>query len=1011
MLELVRTLLINPVHKSRLSDLEVGPELDLTYTWSIEEAAARLGEQAFDVVVLDLSATGEDAWQYMANLLAVATAPVVLMALPEQAELACWCIEQGADDWLTKMSSPEILRAANRALARRQRAELQAPHLSAGTPTELAEEAWLKTGATRLHSVIRGEHEVDELCNNTLAFLCDYTEVEGGRLYLSDGQDTLRLIAGINTDVTAESADPIPLGASRMGNAARSAHSMIFREPHPDVVLLTRNFLVVPCIYDNGTLIGVIDLESGDTIREQDRRFLEEVAVAIAVSLRAALQRVEMGEVLRASQELVEELESQQVELRLANDDLEEQAKRLGNSEECLQDLNHELANKNRAIEQARLSLERKVGQLETANRYKSEFLANVSHELRTPLNSILILSKLLADNEHGHLDKEELKSAEVIRSSGSDLLGLIDETLDLSRIEAGSTELLLEDVRIADVMNDLKAMFAPVADTRQLGFTPQIRDETPECIHTDGQKLRQILRSLLASAFKVTESGGVRISIGPAGEGGLRVDVSDSGIPADQHAAIFDPFGQTDGSATRRLSGTGLGLAISQGLATLLGGSIELQSAGGEGSTFSLILPRQPRLLGDVEPEGGLVLVDVGELDVLSDDHAQVLATDRLAVIISSDAEFAVRLRDMANHHAFKAVLCTDLEDGIEQVCAHQQVDLVLVDEVLDDGVPGSAIDAFRVHAGTCTVPVVGVGAEDVQLDARRAGAIGYFADTADSDSLEIAFGGVAQLCSIVTRRVLVLEKGRFVRNNIAQYIGKQGIELEAVNRTDVAEAYLAAEFFHCMIMHVDLGRGDWLHVRRAVARHSPLLPVVVYTGRQLTDVEERRLEAFSAGAVVTCARTPSQLLSELMRFVHYRAPHLLSSTEPENVFLGKKILVVDDDMRNTFALARILQDQGVKVIMAENGLKAIEQLESQPDTDLVLMDVMMPVMDGYEAMQRIRGRAEFADLPILAVTARAMPSDREKCINAGANDYLAKPLSVDKLLAMLERWLQAGY
>jgi signal transduction histidine kinase/DNA-binding response OmpR family regulator len=810
MLESVRTLLINPVHKSRLADLEVGPELDLTYTWSIEEAAARLGQQAFDIIVLDLSATCEDAGQYMANLLAISTEPVVLMALPEQAELACWAIEQGVDDWLTKMSTDEIVRAANRAIARRQRAELQAPHPEAGAPPELEEEAWLKTGETRLHNVMRGEHGVSELCNNILAFLCDYTEVEGARLYLTEGKDSLRLVAGVNTEVTEESSEPVALGASRMGNAARSGHSMVFREPHPDIVLLTRNFLVVPCIYDNDQLIGVIDLESRDSIRSQDRRFLEEISVPIAVSLHAARHRVEMELLLNAAQNLAKELQMQQIDLRFANADLEDQANRLGRSEECLQQLNHELERKNQAVEDARFSLERKAEQLAAANRYNAEFLANASHELRTPLNSILILSKLLAENEQRHLDEEEAKSAEVIHRSGSDLLRLIEEIHDLSIIETGDTELLIGEVRIEDLLNDLDAMFAPIAKARELSFTTEVDDDSPQVIQTDGQKLRQILNNLLTNAFKFTQAGGVSIQIGIADSAGLRVAVTGSGIgmPADQQAIILDPFRQADGSATQAGGGTGLGLAVSCALATLLGGNIERQSTEGEGTTYSLLLPPEPPPVEELPGNDDSPIVDLVAKDILFDDREHLEFTDRLAVIISPDAEFAIRLRDMAHLHTFKAVLCPDLEDGIEQVGAHQQVDVALVDVALDERGAGSAITALREHPDTCTVPVVGIGAEDGQLDARRAGAIGYFADTADSKSLDIAFGGVAQLCGMEARRVLVLEKGRFVRNNIAQYVGKHGVGMEAVSSADVAEAYLAAEFFHCMVMHEDIER-----------------------------------------------------------------------------------------------------------------------------------------------------------------------------------------------------------
>jgi signal transduction histidine kinase/DNA-binding response OmpR family regulator len=1003
MLESVRTLLINPVHKSRLADLEVGPELDLTYTWSIEEAAVRLGEMAFDVVVLDLSATGDDAWQYMANLLAVATAPVILMALPSQAELACWALEQGADDWLTRMSAEEILRAANRARARRRFMERQPSHLDVSPATELEEEAWLKTGEARLHNVMRGEHDVGELCSNILSFLCDYTEVEGGRLYLTEGKDQLRLIAGINTEVTSDSIEPIPLGASRMGNAARSAHSMVFREPHPDIVLLTRHYLVVPCIYDNEQLIGVIDLESGNDIRPEDRRFLDEVSVPIAVSLHAARHRAEMEQLLNASQTLAKELQMQQIELRFANADLEDQAQQLRSSELRLQQLNNELASKNRDIE-------RKAEQLEAANRYKSEFLANVSHELRTPLNSILILSKLLLENEHEHLDEDEAKSAEVIHSSGSDLLRLIDEILDLSKIEAGRTELLIGDISLSTIVKDLDAMFAPVAKERELEFSASIADDTPAQLQSDGQKLRQILNNLLANAFKFTETGSVSLDLAPANSAEIVFTVSDTGIgiPPEKQEMIFDAFRQADGSATRKFGGTGLGLAISRGLASLLGGRIELESSEGGGSSFSLFLPTgaPPEPIPDDDEDAPLV--EVVEQAPLLDDREDIRLSDCLAVIISPDPEFASRLQDMAHQHAFKTVVCSDLDDGIEQIGANHQVDIVLVDEALDDGAPGGAVDALRCHPSSTSVPVVGIGREDGQLDARRAGAIGYFADTAAPESLSIAFGGVTQLCSMPTRRVLVLEKGRFVRNNIAQYVSNHGVDLEVISRAEVAEAYLAAEFFHCMIMHVDIDRGAWLQVRRAVARHAAMLPVIVYTGRQLTDVEERRLQAFADGAIVTAARTPSDLLGELMRFVQYRSPHLLDSIEPGSTLDGKKVLVVDDDMRNTFALARILQEQGIEVLMAENGLKAIEQLDKTPDTDLVLMDVMMPVMDGYEAMQRIRAQARFEHLPILALTARAMPNDREKCINAGADDYLAKPLSMDKLLAMLERWLQ---
>jgi CheY-like chemotaxis protein len=708
------------------------------------------------------------------------------------------------------------------------------------------------------------------------------------------------------------------------------------------------------------------------------------------------------------------------------------------------------------ALQEAVATSQQRAEEVARTSQYKSEFLANMSHELRTPLNSSLILAKLLADNKEGNLNPEQVKFAQTISSAGNDLLALINDILDLSKIEAGKIEVQPESVPFARVLAELTEMFQPVARQKGLTFTTSVQDGAT-AIDTDPQRLAQILKNLLSNAFKFTARGevGLHITTQKTETGDEIVfAVTDTGIgiAPEQQATVFEAFRQADGSTHRRYGGTGLGLSISRDLARLLGGDILLDSTPGKGSTFTLILPStwQPRLPEDAAatppsaratgagaPSAAAappsVPAPTATTDAnaaalrkivhaaVEDDRGRVSPGARTILVIEDDAYFAAILRDVVRERGFLCVITHTAADGIAAVAEHRPSAVVL-DMNLPDQSGMTVLDELKRGSRTRHIPVHVISVADHSQQALGAGAVGYMLKPVKREQITDAIAKLETKLAQEVRRVLVVEDDERQRESIHQLLGSEGVEITSVATASAALEQLAHTTFDCMVMDLslpDLSGFDLLQQMSATERAS-FPPVIVYTGRSLSANEEQRLRRFSQSIIIKDARSPERLLDEVTLFLHQveaklppeRQRMLRVARDREAVFDGRRILVVEDDVRNIFALSSVLEPKGVRVEIARNGKEALATLERVAQghdhpIDLVLMDIMMPEMDGFTAMREIRKRPDWARLPIIALTAKAMRDDQEKCIAAGANDYIAKPLDVERLLSLLRVWM----
>lgn len=746
-----------------------------------------------------------------------------------------------------------------------------------------------------------------------------------------------------------------------------------------------------------------------------------------------------------------QELLAQQEELRAANEELEEQSQHLQESEEKLQTqqeelevTNEELGEKNGLLEQqkqevehAQRELEEKAEALALASKYKSEFLANMSHELRTPLNSLLLLSEGLERNREGNLTEEQVESARIIHGSGSDLLTLINEILDLSKIEAGRTELQLGSVRISDLAEGVHDSFQNLADEKGIALKIIATDDVPTEISSDRKRVEQIIRNLISNALKFTESGSVTVTFGrPAtgtdlaasglsATGYLAIAIKDTGIgiAPEQHKVIFEAFQQADGSTSRKYGGTGLGLSISRELASLLGGEIQMESKLGGGSTFTLYLPIElaARNQAAETPEP----IDTHEMQTgmekqssqlqIPDDRDNIGPSDRVMLVIEDDPNFARLLYGKCHEKGLKCLVTPTGEAGLELATKHLPSAVIL--DLRLPGMDGwKVLSALKENTHTRHIPVHIISVEEASTESLRRGAVGHSTKPVKLEELEEAFQKLDKMSPERQKRLLVVDDDPAIRRQIVKLIGNGVVKTDEAGSGKEAMEALRSGGYDCVVLDLglpDMDGGDLL--TQLENEGVPLPPVVVYTARDLTMDEEALLSEHAESIVIKDVRSQERLLDEVSLFLHRVVSQMSEKKQKvihnlhdmETVFKDKKVLVVDDDMRTTFAVARLLAENGMKPLKAANGEKALQLLDEQPDIDLVLMDIMMPVMDGYETMQRIRAQNRFRNLPIIVLTAKAMPEDRKKCLAAGANDYLPKPLDQDRLFSMMRVWL----
>jgi CheY-like chemotaxis protein/CHASE3 domain sensor protein len=929
-------------------------------------------------------------------------------------------------------------------------------------------EAWLQMGQSGLAERMQGEQRLDVLGDNVLNFLARYLDAKVGAIYLNEPGGRLRRFAGFAVAPgKSDSIEVLRPGDGLAGQALKENRVITVEDVPADylpvvsaLVQGTPSRLVIAPASDSGVVQAVIELGFLRALIPSDLEFLRRVRESIGIAVRSSKDRTRLEELLEETQRQSEELQTQQEELRVANEELAEQGQVLKESQARLESQQAELEQTNTQLEEqasilqsqrdelqrAQAALSERAAELTRSNQYKSEFLANMSHELRTPLNSSLILAKLLADNKPGTLNEEQVKFAQTIFSAGNDLLALINDILDLSKIEAGKVEIQPESVTIARALDMLTRGLEPQARERGLAFTWTVDPGVPERIETDPQRLGQILKNLLSNALKFTERGAVslRVSATPEGQVAFAVQDSGIGIPPEQQQIIFEAFRQADGSTHRKYGGTGLGLSISRDLARLLGGDVTVQSELGKGSIFTLRLPVQYAGPTVVERSARTGVMATGVMPSLAlvrseppasapspapslgppqieDDRSRLDAASRVILIVEDDARFAAILCDLARELGFQCV-ATHLACDALAAAQKFKVHAIILDMNLPDRPGLEVLNTLKRNPGTRHIPVHVVSVADFSQEAMSLGAVGYALKPVKREQLMSAFEKLQTKLQQGVRRVLVVEDDERQRDSIDQLLSSEGVEISGVATATEALERLKQTTYDCLVLDLSLPdlSGYEMLERMANTDEVSFPPVIVYTGRSLTRDEEQRLRRFSRSIIIKDVRSPERLLDEVTLFLHQvesklpaeRQRMLREARDRESAFEGRRILIVEDDVRNIFALSKILEPRGAKVDIARNGREALEALERSSvaagnPIDLVLMDIMMPEMDGLTAMREIRKRSQWQKLPIIALTAKAMKDDQEKCLQAGANDYIAKPLDVDKLLSLVRVWM----
>ncbi len=942
---------------------------------------------------------------------------------------------------------------------------------------EIQEQDWLKSGLNELNSTLSGQTDISSLSKNAISFLTKYLDSSVGLLYTLNDKKELVLNASFAVGNSKKIKRKIELGEGVIGQAAEELNTITIEGefenlPEINIGLDSKSptvFKAAPFLYED-ELLGVILIGTLTHFTELHEQFFDLSLDRLAIAINTVKAREHVETLLKQTQDQASELTVQQEELRQANEELEEQTKALRISEENLKSQQEELKvtneeleertndleiqrdnirRKNEELEKARAEIEQKAKDLQKASQYKSEFLANMSHELRTPLNSILVLSQLLGDNKNKTLINKEIQFAKTINSSGSDLLDLINEILDLSKVEAGKIDLYIEDLYFDDIKQFIERTFSPLTDKKKLKLDFRVEEGLPASVRTDIQRVYQIIKNLLSNAIKFTEKGGVTVDIykptseidlsksGLEHDKAIAIAVRDTGvgIPVEKIDLIFEAFKQVDGTTSRKYGGTGLGLTISRSFAQLLGGEIRLESKEGQGTTFTLFLPlelnekkvQQQEVKKETKAEKpqrkkktAKKKADISELKteaIIKDDKENIEVGDKFILVIEDDENFCKVLYELAHEKGFKCIIALDGETGLHFADYYQPHAIIL-----DIGLPGidgyEVMDRLKDNTKTRHIPVHFISAADKSIEAMKMGAIGYLTKPVSQTKLDTVFKKIENIISKPIKKVLVVEDDKLMRKSIVNLLaGSENVKIVAVENGEEAYELLKKETFDCQILDLGLKDMSGFDLLEKIRKNKKIvdLPIIIYTGKDLTKEEETRLNKYADSIILKGARSFERLLSETSLFLHQleadmpedKRQILKTMHDKEAVLENKKILIVDDDMRNVFALSSLLEDKGMQTVVGKNGKEGLLRLDENKDIDLVLMDIMMPEMDGYEATQEIRKLEKYKELPVIALTAKAMKEDREKCIAAGANDYLSKPVDTEKLLSLLRVWL----
>ena len=932
------------------------------------------------------------------------------------------------------------------------------------TAIETQQKTWLKSQVAALSNRLQEAVSHREFGEQLMSYLMPVLHAGVGLFYGYDAQrQRLDLLGSYGLQTNLLGADSYVPGEGLVGQCAVDRAPIILDEVPPNYLhigsgsgsSLPQHITILPILLRE-QLLGVLELGSFESISSLHRQLLDELLPVVALTMENLNRAISTQDLLSQTREQADELRissvtmrQQQSALRDTNDtlqaktmELEEQSQRLLASEEELrmqadelQTSNEELRLKTDTLRQQKQRLEvlqreteQKAQELARASQYKSDFLANMSHELRTPLNSLLILSRSLGENREGNLDTEQVESARIIYDSGSTLLRLINDILDLSKIEAGKMELALIDYPLQNLARSLQRNFEHVARDKKLDYAVVLGADIPREIHTDPARLEQIINNLLANAFKFTASGSVRVTIERPGadtsipelvasQSPIAITVQDSGIgiPADKLERVFHAFEQADASTSRQFGGTGLGLSISRRLAELLGGVITLHSEEHRGSAFTLWLPERSVVDSEAVPSTPApprsATRAVATIAGIKDDRELIEHGASVILVVEDDLAFARILADMVRQKGYQVLHAADGEGGLELARHYRPLGILL--DVMLPGMDGwTVIERLKSDDATQHIPVHFLSAADDTNRSRELGAIGFLTKPIDRESLN---GALERLLDFARgqgkQHLLVVDDDEGARRAVQTLLQQQNLAIdEAVSAEDALQK-MADTVYDCIVLDLGLPGMSGIELLEHLAKDHKLPPVVVYSGHELSREESLRIRQFTDSIVIKGARSPERLLDEVSLFLHSINPETLRPVEtpltPDEL-QGHRVLLVDDDMRNLFALSKVLRNWGLQVSMAQEGQKALQMLSEDDGVELVLMDIMMPGMDGYEAIRRIRAQAAFARLPIIALTAKAMRGDREQCLEAGANDYLPKPVDLDKLASMIRVWLR---
>jgi CheY-like chemotaxis protein/HAMP domain-containing protein len=913
------------------------------------------------------------------------------------------------------------------------------------------EQDWLKTNLTRFTRLLQGQRDLLTVARQVLSELAPVVNAQHGAFYVtgeSDSGPRLRLFASYAYKERKGVANSFGFGEGLVGQAALERKRILVSSVPGDYIRVSSglgdapplNIVVAPVLFEE-EVKGVIELASFERFSNIQLAFLEQLIDSLGIVVATIEATMRTDELLRQSQGLTEELQTQQEELQQTNEELEEKARQLTEQKA-------EVERKNREVELAKQELEEKAEQLALTSKYKSEFLANMSHELRTPLNSLLILSRQLVDNVEGNLSGKQVQYAQTINQSGADLLALINEILDLAKIESGTMAIELSPVRFVDLKDYVDRTFREVAEDKGVGFAIELAEELPPTIITDDLRLRQILRNLLSNAFKFTIQGSVTLGMFPVSDPGWSLDhpslqgaetviafaVADTGIgiARDKQRIIFEASQQADGGTSRKYGGTGLGLSISREIAALLGGELRVSSEPGKGSTFTLFLPQvrpsilprpytaRPGLQASGEPSPRTRMISVAETSLVElsvpDDRHLIEPGDRVLLIIEDDTGFARTLLDLVRKHDFRGVVALSGRSGLD-LARSLKPDAITLDLGLPDMDGWVLLDQLKHHPDTRHIPVHIISGVDEERRSLELGAIAFLRKPADPEAIEAGLGAIQAFLERRIKHLLVIEDDEVQRDSIVELIGNGDVQIVPVASGEEALEALQRQSFDCAVLDLKLPGMSGFDFIKTVKESPALrrLPIIIYTGQELSQDEETRLRSMTDSIIIKDVRSPERLLEETALFLHRienRLPQskrqmLRKLAHADPSLASKTVLIVDDDVRNIFALTGLLEQHQMQVSYAENGKQALDKLDELEHVDVVLMDIMMPEMDGYEATRQIRKNSRYADVPIIALTAKAMKGDREKCIEAGASDYITKPVDPDQLLSLLRVWL----